>query len=148
MKKVLIFVLLILCCSGFVFGGELEDTLKKAEQGDAAAQYNLGLIYNNGQRVPKDYKQAVYWYTKSAAQGNAAAQFNLGFMYFNGEGVSQNNEKTVYWWTKSAEQGNADAQFNLGVMYDIGGVTLNYKLAYAWFRLVAAQRYKDATENK
>ncbi len=36
-----------------------------AEQGDAAAQFNLALMYKNGQGVPQDYKQAVKWYWHS-----------------------------------------------------------------------------------
>ena len=39
---------------------------KAAEQGDAKAQFNLGVLYANGQGVPQDYKQAVYWHTKAA----------------------------------------------------------------------------------
>ena len=33
-----------------------------AEQGDSAAQYNLGFIYDNGQGVPQNDKEAVKWY--------------------------------------------------------------------------------------
>ena len=51
-----------------------------AQQGDAAAQYNLGLMYDNGQGVTQDYKEAVKWYSLSAEQGNAAAQHNLAVM--------------------------------------------------------------------
>ena len=39
---------------------------KSAEQGDATAQYNLGVCYYNGQGVAQDNKKAVYWFTKSA----------------------------------------------------------------------------------
>ena len=52
-----------------------------AEQGDAGAQYNLGLMYDKGQGVPQDYATAVSWYRKAAEQGDAEAQFNLGLMY-------------------------------------------------------------------
>ena len=46
---------------------------KSAEQGDATAQYNLGVCYYNGQGVAQDNKKAVYWFTKSVEQGNADA---------------------------------------------------------------------------
>jgi hypothetical protein len=49
-----------------------------AEQGNASAQFNLGVMYAEGQGVPQDYKQAEKWYTKAAEQGNASAQSNLG----------------------------------------------------------------------
>jgi len=42
---------------------------KAAEQEYPVAQYNLGVRYDNGQGVPQDYKQAVYWFSKAAEQG-------------------------------------------------------------------------------
>ncbi len=54
-----------------------EDALKwyrmAAKQGEARAQYNLGLMYANGQGVPQDYVQAYFWISLSAAQGNRHA---------------------------------------------------------------------------
>ena len=35
--------------------------LPLAEQGYAAEQYNLGMMYYHGQGVPQDYKEAVKW---------------------------------------------------------------------------------------
>ena len=49
---------------------------KAAEQGDASAQYNLGVMYYNGQGVPQDYIQAHMWLNLSAAQGNKVAVQN------------------------------------------------------------------------
>ena len=40
-----------------------------AEQGDARAQYNLGVMYAEGEGVPQDYKAAVQWYRRAAEQG-------------------------------------------------------------------------------
>ena len=53
-----------------------------AEQGNAGAQTDLGVIYDTGLGVPQDYAQAVVWYHKAADQGDAGALFNLGFMQF------------------------------------------------------------------
>ena len=58
-----------------------------AEQGDAAAQFNLGLMYANGEGVPEDDIQAVFWWRQAAEQGDADAQLNLGVMYSLGEGA-------------------------------------------------------------
>ena len=49
-----------------------------AEQGVAFAQYNLGVMYANGQGVPQNYKTAVKWYRLAAEQGDADAQIKLG----------------------------------------------------------------------
>jgi TPR repeat protein len=50
---------------------------KAAEQGNAVAQNNLGLMYLNGSGVKKDSSQAVYWLKKSAVQGNLYAKREL-----------------------------------------------------------------------
>ena len=70
---------------------------RAAQRGEAPAQYNLGLIYYNGQGVAKDYTQAMRWYKLAAAQGYAAAQLNLGLMYDNGEGAKQDYYEAVRW---------------------------------------------------
>ena len=59
----------------------------EADQGNAAAQNNLGVVYANGTGVAKDPAQAVFWYRKAADQGDAAAQNNLGVAYANGTGI-------------------------------------------------------------
>ncbi len=68
---------------------DVDDCKVWAEQGNAVAQSNLGIIYQWGQGVPEDYKKSVYWYGKAAEQGHASAQYNLGVMYFHGKGVPQ-----------------------------------------------------------
>lgn len=52
-----------------------------AQQGNDAAQFNLGLTYSKGKVVSQDYTKAKKWYKLSAEQGNTAAQLNLGNMY-------------------------------------------------------------------
>jgi TPR repeat protein len=91
-----------------------------ADRGLAMAQFNLGLMYDNGQGAPRDDVAAVSWYRKAADQGHAKAQSNLGFMYFNGRGVSQDYAEAVKWYRKAADQGDAAAQYKLGVTYDNG----------------------------
>ena len=83
---------------------DLSDMKLKAEQGDAAAQIQLGFTYEHGKGVPQDYKEAVKWYLKAAEQGNAIGQFNLGVMYEHGKGVPQDYEEALNWYRKAAEQ--------------------------------------------
>jgi TPR repeat protein len=116
-----------------------------AEQGNAHAQFGLGLMYRLGQGVPQDDKEAVNWFRKSAEQGNALAQDNLGYMYRLSLGVPQDDKEAVNWWRKSAEQGNALAQFNLGLMYRQGlGVPQDDKEAVNWYRKSAEQGNAEA----
>ena len=119
-----------------------------AEQGNAIAQYNVGLMFANGQGVPKDEQKALVWYRKSADQGNPDAQYNLGLMYFYGQGVQKDGQQATTWFRKSAAQGNANAQHNLGVLFDRGeGVPKDAQQAVMWYRKAAEQGYADAQFN-
>ena len=111
-----------------------------AKQGNAKAQYNLGVMYGNGLGVTQDYPRSVKWYRKAAEQGNAISQFNLGFMYDKGRGIPQDYAEALQWYRKAAKQGNADAQFFLGFMYDAGrGVPQDYAQAHMWYNLAASR---------
>ena len=103
------------------FQTALQEWRPLAERGESDAQYNLGLMYSNGQGVLQDDAEAVRWYRLSAEQGFAPAQFNLGVRYNNGQGVPQDDTEAVKWWRLAAEQGNASAQNNLAVKYEFGG---------------------------
>jgi len=100
---------------------------KAAEQGYARAQYNFGVMYEQGPGTLKDYKKAVKWYKKAAEQGYAQAQYNLGVMYSQGQGTLKDYKKALKWYQKAAKQGLAIAQYNLGVMYYNGYGTLKDK---------------------
>ena len=98
-----------------------------ADQGDASAQNNLGLMYDEGQGVPQDYAEALKWYRLAADQGNASAQYNLGVMYATWPGGAAEPRRGVKWYRLAADQGDASAQYNLGFMYAKGqGVPQNY----------------------
>jgi len=63
-------------------------------------------MYDNGQGVEQDFKEAVKWYQKAADQGAATAQNNLGVMYANGRGVELNYVTAYAWWNIAATNGN------------------------------------------
>ena len=118
---------------------------KAADQGDADAQFNLGMMYANGRGVSRDDVEAVKWYRKAAEQGHARAQYNLGVRYDNGRGVSRDNGEAAKWYRKAAEQGYAAAQFNLGYDYEHGeGVPCSNAEALKWYRKAAEQGHENA----
>ncbi|MEQ8799456.1 MAG: SH3 domain-containing protein [Salinisphaeraceae bacterium] len=88
-----------------------------AEEGNAAAQYNLGLMYANGFGVTRNAGTAREWYRKSAEQGYARAQHNLGVMLQNGELGDPDYTAAARWYREAAEQGEAAAQNNLAMLY-------------------------------
>ena len=127
------------------FAAALREWRPLAEEGDARAQYYLGVMYANGEGVPENDRQAAYWFRKSARQGNSQSQYHLGILYANGEGVPEDDPQAVYWFRKSAKQGDARAQFNLGVIYEFGeGVPEDDRQAVNWYRQAAEQGHARA----
>jgi TPR repeat protein len=116
-----------------------------AEQGDAQAQCNLGILHDQGEGVPQDFTEACKWWKLAADQGYADAQSNLGVKYEHGEGVPQDHNQAVKWYTLAADQGHAGAQFNLGVMYaKCQGVSHDLTKAAQWLKLAAEQGNANA----
>ncbi len=132
---------------------KISELLKVAEQGDAKAQNELGVMYytgeafsttGSGQVLDNDPELAAVWLLRSAEQGYSDAQFNLGLMYTNGEGVEVDTSKAAELFKKAAEQGNIDAQYNLAVMYYTGkGVAKDVDKAIKWFEKATAEEQEN-----
>ena len=123
MQKLLLLAVLsiFLVIPAVVLGGDIEDGItayeKKdyktalnkfkplAEKGNISAQFNLGVMYDEGQEVQMDYKEAVKWYRSAADQGHAQAQYNLGRMYYQGQGVDPDSVEAYKWLDLSAARG-------------------------------------------
>ena len=121
-------------------GANVEDITKNAKKGNVDAQYDLGVMYYEGIKVPKEIEKAVDWFTRSAEQGDKEAQYTLGVIYYQGKSIQQDYQKAIYWLTKSAEQDDAEAQLFLGVMYYEGkGILQDYKKAFEWLTKSAEQ---------
>lgn len=107
---------------------------RSAELGNAAAQYNVAMMYANGETVNVDYQQAAYWFGKAAAQEFPPALYRLGEMhYFGRGGLTRNLQRALGLFQAAAQRGDSDAQVNLAVLYGTGeGVTLDTGLARHW----------------
>ena len=88
------------------FATALKEWKPLAEEGNAVAQNNLGVMYNNGNGVPQDYEEAVRWYQLAAEQGDAKAQGNLGVMYAFGNGVMKDYVYAHMWGNIASMNGN------------------------------------------
>lgn len=86
----------------------LREWMPLAEQGNAAAQHDLGQMYVNGNGVPQDYAEAVKWF-RLAAEQYAPAQASLGWLYKLGLGVPQDFVTAHMWFNISAAGGNTFA---------------------------------------
>ena len=104
-----------------------------AAGGHRDAQFNLGLIYENGLGVPADRAAAARWYRHAAEQGDRMAQAYLAEMYAHGLGIARDDREAMHWYRSAAERGDAAAQYNVGLFYAMGrGVAPSDVQAYAW----------------
>jgi TPR repeat protein len=67
-------------------------------------------MYNNGEGVTQDYKEAEKWYRLAAEQGDPEAQYNLGVMYDTGKGVTQDFVRAHMWFNIVAGNGIEEAK--------------------------------------
>jgi len=126
---------------------------RKASDGDAEAQYNVGLLYDSGLlyddglfyedvecqiEIPRNYSAAAKWFQKAAEQGYAPAQTFLGLAFKFGRGMPQHEAQAEYWSHKSmakyveyvqlrkaAASGDETARQNLKVYAKRYGVSYN-----------------------
>ena len=107
---------------------------RSAELGNAIAQYNLAMMYSNGESVYVDYQQAVYWFKKSAGQDFPPAQYRLGELYYFEKGeLARDLDEAIALFNKAAEQNDPDAQMNLAMLRGTGeGLSKDTNKALFW----------------
>ena len=119
-----------------------------AKQNDPKGQYALAVMYDIGEGVSQNSKEAVKYYRLAGEQGFADAQNNLGVAYDQGEGVDTDYKEAMKWYLLAAKGGNKDAPNNIGVFYMIGlGVPRNFEKAHTWFTIAGAGD-SEAIRNK
>lgn len=74
---------------------DIENIIRKAEQGDSDAQYQLGCRYMIGDGVEKNYDKSFEYLLKPAEQGLAEAQARIGFCYFHGFGTEKTTQQLL-----------------------------------------------------
>tara|TARA_Y100001934_G_C12153939_1_gene678652 strand:+ start:210 stop:767 length:558 start_codon:yes stop_codon:yes gene_type:complete len=103
-----------------IHGTDYEKALKVlvplASKGHAPSQYNLGVMHEWGNGVPKDYIKAMKWYRLSAEGSHKDAQNNLGAMYSKGEGAEQSFVDALKWFVISAENGSEAGRKNIDIV--------------------------------
>ncbi|MBF0110801.1 MAG: tetratricopeptide repeat protein [Magnetococcales bacterium] len=124
--------------------GQIEELKKKAEGGDAEAQFRLGNMYYLGTGDKGDAAQARHWFEKAAAQDHVEAQASLGILLYMGARKEQDIVQAVAWFRKAAGHGHPGACKHLGILYDTGqGVAQDPTEAAKWYGLAAAGGHPD-----
>ncbi|MFQ6405501.1 tetratricopeptide repeat protein [Methylophilus sp. 'Pure River'] len=119
--------------------------LSLANQNDAKACYNLGLMYQDGDGVSKNMDEAVKWFTKSAELNYKEAQYTLASLVFQRQIQSISYPQAVTYYEQAAKQGHVKSQLNLGMLYLRGDVIAqDMPAAVQWLNLAASNNNSEA----
>ena len=112
---------------------------RAAEGGNPRAQFDLGLMYANGNGVEKNEALALVWFNR-AAQNNFAKALNLQKV-----AVITGTSQKFKFAQEAAKRGDARAQFDLAMMYQKGEeINKNERLAFNYFHKAARKNHAEA----
>jgi len=87
-----------------------------AHAGNSTAQFEIGLLYEDGWGVARNYRESVKWYRLAAEQDNAKAQVNLGLMYAYGNGVIEDYNAAHMWFNIVSSLGHAGGRKGIAIV--------------------------------
>ncbi len=120
-----------------------------AEAGDAAAQFYLGGLHQQGLGVRKDVREASRWYRRAAEQDHLEAAKRLALVNFAGGHLWTSKPQAVTWFRRAAELGDAESQGFLGLVYREGwAVTPDPVEAMMWLTIAANQGHARAAKDR
>lgn len=112
--------------------------IQAAEKGNAEAQYNYGVCFQQNVEVPKSDSLANVWFLKSASQGWKDAQFKMAYSYATGRCVTQYDKQAFLWSVKCAEQQDVECMFNgVGCYMEGCGTQKNMDSMVVWATRIA-----------
>lgn len=122
----------------------VRDTYKKALDGDAEEQYNMGLYWDTGSFGEKDECEALRWYYLAAKQGHAESEYEIAKAYDDSYGscLKTNYFEAAKWYARAKAHGNSDADFYLGLLLKYGKITKKE------FRIVTEQAGLDSQSSR
>ena len=117
------------------FAEAAQTILTQAQAGDPDATYLMGILYQNGEGVPKSATKAILWFRLAAQRGSKQALTSIGYAYQNGDGVPKNESEAISWFQKAAALNDSGAMHALALSYANGlGVERDATKAAKWFK--------------
>lgn len=129
--------------------GQYVDALKSfgrsAKNGNTEAQYQIGIMFLEGQGMKANPEDAAYWFRKAAQNGHAPSQFEIGCCFLNGTGVQSDLRIAAEWFWRAAEQGDPDAALYVARMYRDGkGMSQDTAKARKYYKIAAEAGIPEA----
>jgi len=118
----------------------------RAEAGDYDAQIALAYAYEKAYAVPRDYAQALAWFTRADdIRPNGEIEFHVAGLLRHGVLGAPDLAKEFAWTLRAAQHGQLTAQFNVSSMYGNGrGTPRDLEAAERWLRTSADNGFSQA----
>ena len=111
---------------------------REANAGNSEAQFQLGRLYDSGEKLERDRQKAITWYTSAANQGHAESQYRLAIAYLYGIGATRNVATGENWLTNAAKQNHAVAKDMLPIYLANRSANMSTSITLSWYLEKAA----------
>ena len=148
------FALIKMCFDGLLKTDQAEKLMswlnRETARGNGYADYNLGLIHEQGTVGGKpDYKKAVEFYSKAIKEEVHDAFCNLGNIYITGVGAEQGIPKDIIKGLEllenGAHHGSRQAAYTVGSHYGKGEIVpINHRKAFLYLTLASLEKHDQA----
>ena len=111
-----------------------------AANGDAKANYNLGIMYRDGLGVKKDDVQSLIHFIEAAESRHILGNYAVGLAFLQGRGSNVDVETALYYLKEATLLGHALSPVEMGRIYFEGGLTERDVVAAHFWWSVARDR--------
>lgn len=117
---------------------DIKRVVSLARQGRPAEQNLLGLLFQHGHGVNRDYQEAARWFREAINHDYIDAVHNLGVMLYQGLGADRDYEAALRYFKVASDHGHAESACHIGMMYEYGqSLDQSYPSAVEWYLLAA-----------
>lgn len=131
----------------WVYDLRYKEFLVEANNGNAIAMYELGVMTEHGRGTEKNIDKAIVWYKKAIEHDNSSAYVRLGKLYLEGVSVNKNYNKAFQYLQSAKNNKSYGAYYYLALMHEKGfGVPKNLSLAKSNYDKAAKWGHYGAQE--
>lgn len=115
---------------------------RAAVAGVPTAQYQLALLYDNGDKIPENRQKALFWMNEAARAGYTDALYGLGVWLERGYMGAVPMDKVIALYEQAAANGQQNAMTSLIAIYGGGveGVKPDVAKSLYWAEKLKTQR--------
>ena len=118
-----------------------------AANGDAKANYNLGIMYRDGLGVKKDDVQSLIHFIEAAENRHMLGNYAVGLAFLTGKGSDIDVETGIHYLTEAALLGHAISPVEIGSLYFRGRIVeKNFVAAHFWWSLANDRNAPSASK--